>query len=286
MSSGTKLTAYAASLALVLGAGAAVGAAAGPDDTGEPTPAHGGGHDGAATDAHDYRFEPAVTSYAAPGTHEVAFRIVGPGGETVDDYEIEHDKEMHLIAVSQRLDRYAHVHPERDAEGVWRVDVPFPAAGPYRLYADFTPGGGTGITLAVDVAVAGPYEPGPLDAPDSHADAGDGFRVEMRGTVAAHSESDVELHVTKDGEPVRLAPYLGASGHLVAIRGEDLAYLHVHPVTDDARRGEVQFAVEAGAPGRYRLFFDFEVGGTVRTAAFTVDVTESGDGAATDSHEE
>ena len=33
-----------------------------------------------------------------------------------------------------------------------------------------------------------------------------------------------------DGEPVTdLQPYLGAYGHLVALRDGDLAYLHVHP---------------------------------------------------------
>ena len=38
------------------------------------------------------------------------------------------------------------------------------------------------------------------------------------------------LTVTKDGQPVTdLQPYLGAYGHLVALRAGDLAYLHVHP---------------------------------------------------------
>jgi hypothetical protein len=36
--------------------------------------------------------------------------------------------------------------------------------------------------------------------------------------------------------------------------------------------GEVPFALEVPSAGRYRLFFDFQVDGVVRTAAFTVDV--------------
>ena len=36
--------------------------------------------------------------------------------------------------------------------------------------------------------------------------------------------------VHKDGKPVtNLDPYLGAYGHLVALRDGDMAYLHVHP---------------------------------------------------------
>jgi hypothetical protein len=54
----------------------------------------------------------------------------------------------------------------------------------------------------------------------------------------------------------------------VVIRADDLAFLHVHP----AEGAEPVFAVSGLAPGRYRYFFDFQVGGVVRTAAFTVDV--------------
>jgi hypothetical protein len=81
-----------------------------------------------------------------------------------------------------------------------------------------------------------------------------------------------ELTVRRDGVRIEPDPYLGARGHLVAIDAADLAYLHVHP-TDGT--GPVTFAIADAAPGRYRLFFDFSVGGQVRTAAFTVDLTSS-----------
>ncbi|MBW8752439.1 MAG: hypothetical protein JF565_13595, partial [Propionibacteriales bacterium] len=74
--------------------------------------------------------------------------------------------------------------------------------------------------------------------------------------------------VSKAGQPVALEPYLGALGHLVVIRTDDLSYLHVHP----AEGATPVFAVSGLAPGRYRYFFDFKVDGVVRTAAFTVDV--------------
>lgn len=58
----------------------------------------------------------------------------------------------------------------------------------------------------------------------------------------------------------------------MAIRATDLAYLHVHPLERRGGPGEVPFAIEVPSPGSYRLFFDFSHQGTVRTAAFTVDV--------------
>jgi len=89
----------------------------------------------------------------------------------------------------------------------------------------------------------------------------------------------VALTVERDGVPVvDLEPYLGALGHLVALRAGDLAYTHVHPVDGDAAAGSggggpsVQFLLDVPSPGDYRLFFDFAHAGTVHTAAFTVHV--------------
>jgi len=72
-----------------------------------------------------------------------------------------------------------------------------------------------------------------------------------------------------------LQPYLGAYGHLVALRSGDLAYLHVHPGGEPGdgktRPGpDISFTATAPSEGAYRLFLDFKHEGKVRTAAFTV----------------
>ena len=66
-----------------------------------------------------------------------------------------------------------------------------------------------------------------------------------------------------------LQPFLGAFGHLVAMRSGDLAYAHVHP--DDYVDGTVHFDAELNSEGRYGLFFDFKHGNAVHTATFTFD---------------
>ena len=83
--------------------------------------------------------------------------------------------------------------------------------------------------------------------------------------------------MSRDGRPVTdLQPYLGAYGHLVALRDGDLAYLHVHPDgepgdgDDRARPRRRLRARRRPSPARYRLFLDFQHGGVVRTAEFTV----------------
>ena len=98
---------------------------------------------------------------------------------------------------------------------------------------------------------------------------GDGYEVRLdAGTVRAGRESELAFRITRGGRPVETEPYLGAGGHLVALREGDLAFLHVHPLDEGAARFAATFPTE----GRYRLFLQFKAAGRVHTAAFTQDV--------------
>ena len=99
------------------------------------------------------------------------------------------------------------------------------------------------------------------------SDTVDGYTVDLVGDL---DDGAVAVRVSLDGRPVTdLEPYLGAYGHLVALREGDLAYLHVHPEDGDAGP-EVPFMVEVPSAGGYRLFFDFKHDGVVRTAELAV----------------
>jgi hypothetical protein len=88
------------------------------------------------------------------------------------------------------------------------------------------------------------------------------------GAAQPGQESELRFTVTKDGAPIKTEPYLGAGGHLVALRDGDLAFLHVHPTDHDS----VEFAATFPTAGRYRLFLQFQHDGRVQTAAFTQEV--------------
>ena len=99
----------------------------------------------------------------------------------------------------------------------------------------------------------------------------------LTGSAIAGQESEIVLSVSRAGQPVTdLQPYLGALGHLVALRTTDLTYLHVHPLHDGDGPGgpEVKFMVNIPTKDTYRLFFDFSHSGDVRTAAFTIEASE------------
>jgi hypothetical protein len=228
---------------------------------------------------------------AAGETGELAFRITDARGEPLTDYGVSHGKELHLIVVRADGTHFRHVHPERDADGVWSLPWTWQAAGTYRVYADFSPtapdalGETSAVTLTRTVQVAGDYAP-VASTPSATASV-DGFDVTLHGELRAGAATELTAEITRDGEPVTtLEPYLGAFGHLVALREGDLAYLHVHPEgaepRGDERSGpEVTFVTEAPTEGRYLLYLDFQVDGQVRTAAFTVDTAGSVDTAGT-----
>ena len=70
-----------------------------------------------------------------------------------------------------------------------------------------------------------------------------------------------------------MEPYLGADGHLVALREGDLAFLHAHPEESD-EPGVIRFEASLPSPGRYRLFLQFKHRGEVRTVAHTLEVSQ------------
>jgi hypothetical protein len=208
------------------------------------------------------------------GRTRLDFQVLTSGGRPLLDYERVHDKLLHLIVVRRDLTGFQHVHPTLDpANGTWSVDVRL-TPGVWRVVADLTPEGWDGIVLADDVSVAGDYRPAPLPAEDRTAQVrtADGtYEVTLDGDTAPGASTVLTASITLDGQPVAdLEPYLGAFGHLVAIRAGDLGYLHVHP-EDGAAGPEIDFATAFPTAGTYRLFLDFQHRGRVRTAAFTVD---------------
>jgi hypothetical protein len=120
------------------------------------------------------------------------------------------------------------------------------------------------------------YVPVPVAEPAS-VYSFDGYDVTLQGTPVAGKESELTFTVNRDGKPVTdLQPYLGAFGHLVSLRGGDLAYLHNHPSehAEPGMKGGPSITVGTTVPtaATYSLFLDFQHAGKVHTAEFTVKV--------------
>jgi hypothetical protein len=202
-------------------------------------------------------------------TEQLRFRIVDDEGRTVRDFDIEHTKRMHLIVARRDLTGFQHLHPTMAADGTWSAPLRLAEAGSYRVFADFSHDDKP-VTLADDLRVDGAANLKALPLPATTAVSNGGYEVRRdAGALRAGDESELRFTVTKDGLPVRTEPYLGAGGHLVALRDGDLAFLHVHPNENDDRIG---FEATFPTAGAYRLFLQFKVNGAVQTVAFTEEV--------------
>jgi hypothetical protein len=290
MNTPVRLGLFALGLTAVFGLSLAAGQVTGPVGAAAADSGHSAQHGGRAAHAeHGGQAAPAASAVPggllvsdrgytlsqAPGAAgEFAFRISGPDGLPVTGYDVEHDKRMHLITVHRDLSGFHHVHPQLGGDGIWRVASPLEGPGTYRAFADFKPAGALPLTLGVDVSVPGTTQAHPLPAPAPTTSVS-GYTVALGGTLQAGRTSKLALSISRDGKPVTdLQPYLGAYGHLVALREGDLAYLHVHP---DGEPGDgrtkagpsITFYAEVPTAGTYRLYLDFQHQGTVRTAEFT-----------------
>lgn len=310
MNSAARLALYGAGLVVAFGGAFAAAAAVVPDSfvaswaEGSGMNAHGeehGGSDvtaaghvpnGLSIDAAGFVLSPVEAPGAVDAEGELSFRVQTVLGEPVIEFAEAHEKDLHLIVVRTDGSEFRHVHPSLDrATGTWSLPWKWDAAGAYRVYADFTPAteGAESITLTRTVDVAGDFTP--VTAELRRAVEVDGFSVSLEGNLVAGSSSNLTISVNRDGEPVTaLEPYLGAFGHLVALREGDLAYLHVHAEGDEPRAGgtagpEIGFVAEAPTAGRYLLYFDFQVDGKVHTAEFVIDAAH-GDthGSGSESH--
>jgi hypothetical protein len=280
-----KVAGFILGLAVVFVAAFGVGATLGPDNaagaiahsvpTVEP-PAAADLPAGLSSTEDDYTLELAKTRFDASKQAPLRFRITDPTGAAVTRYATNHEKQLHLIVVRRDMVGYQHVHPVMAKDGTWSVSVDL-SAGDYRVFADFIPAGGEALTLGADLHVAGRYDPQPLPAAAQTATV-DGYTVKLGGDPKANDPSTLTFSVTRNGKPVTdLQPYLGAYGHLVALRTSDLAYLHVHPIGEPSDNetpagSEIAFGTTIPSDGAYRLFLDFKHENVVRTAEFTLSV--------------
>lgn len=269
MSTAARIAGFVAGLAAVFGVAWAAGAAVGPvADEPEPMAGHEMGAEAGHVDLHVDL--PGGLAVAEDGYRLVlaetglAFTIVGPDGEPVTAYDVEHEKRLHLIVVRRDLTGYRHLHPVLDeATGEWSTDVDL-GPGAWRVFADFVPAGGEGLTLGADLLVPG-TAPASAPAGETRTDEVGDYVVTVDGDLAAGDTSTLTFDIERDGVPVDTETYLGAAGHLVALRGGDLAYLHVHPGDG------LEFGAEVPSAGTYHLFLDFQHDGVVRTAELVLE---------------
>jgi hypothetical protein len=231
-----------------------------------------------------------------PGTARLSFTIRQPSGGALTTYRRGGGPHtgVHLIIVRRDLSLIIHRHPPIGRDGRITESIDFPSPGLYRVLVDAFPalrGAPRNFQLREWVRVGGAYRPKPLP-PFAPAVSVDGYHIRLSAPrrLQAIEPAHLTASVTDpQGRPVAFKPFYGALAHAIFFRQGSLDYFHTHvcgPSTPgctsvfggtrvtgrSSKPGKLQVGVLLPVSGTWRLFLQFEAGGRLVSAPFTLRV--------------
>jgi hypothetical protein len=236
------------------------------------------------------QFDPAIPQADKP-TNLSLMVTEQKVGEPIKQFDIIHDKIMHLIIVnSEDLSHFAHIHPKLNKEtGIFHIAHTFAKAGRYKMWTDSKPSGGMQILTAFAFNVEGQpvHSPANITSDKTFVKEvvtdGQSYQVTLdfqRENLGVGRNTKMTFEIRDaDRKPIsNLEPLMAAGGHCVIIDANGQEFLHVHPAeeVDDVAswRGgpSVSFLANFPKPGLYRAWGQFQHEGRLLTADFTFEV--------------
>jgi hypothetical protein len=208
-------------------------------------------------------------------------------GDPIRDFELVHDKIMHLIIVSEDLSYFAHIHPTFEENGEsFTIVHSFPESGRYKLWVDFKPKDGNQTLVAFLTKVMG----NPVHIPSTlvydrkyikeSLDRKYQISLKLPEKLAADTDMDMTFRISdSSSKPITdLEPLMGAGGHSVIISSDIREFLHVHPtkeVSPISWKGgpDISFRTNFPKQGLYKVWGQFQHQGKLLIADFILDVT-------------
>ncbi len=253
---------------------------------------HFDGVDNGLTYKMEYASTPAQLEMGKSATILFTPKVIGKESEAVA-LDVQHEKKIHLIVVSNDLSYFEHIHPHFQADGSYKIDVlengksytngpgknetRFDNGGDYTMFADYLPSGGSHQVEKVSVNVKGTPRPAVTYSADKLTGKSDNFTVMLNAT-GGKLITGTQMHISgllmKDGKEIdvnTLENYLGAKAHMVVVSLNDKEYLHVHP---DVSGAKFDLNTTFKNPGIYRGWIQFQSSGKVHTVDFTMNVKE------------
>ena len=207
-----------------------------------------------------------------------------------------HEKEMHVLVISEDLSLFDHIHPEAVTRQFYAGTHILQKAGVYWIYVDHTPPGETRTIARFRVTAAGPAQaPAPLRETGISDVTVGGVRATLttKGMLAAGRDISFRFGLVEaaNGNVITdLQPYLGAWGHILFVRQEGDEVIHAHPVEgktaapspwvhSHAMAGpspaEIETVTGFKSPGLYKLWLQVQRNGSVLTFPFVLRIGAS-----------
>jgi hypothetical protein len=198
-------------------------------------------------------------------------------GKRLTDFDVVHERPLHLIVVHSDLRVFDHVHPTLQPDGTFQIEMAFARPGTYFVYADIKPEGMEAMTVHGSLVVGGSGSAPGAWVVDRLPRVDERTQTD-RDLVAALSLGTVPVGdvvlpfaiTDRTGAPVDdLEQYLGALGHVVIVSADGKRYVHVHP----EKSYTPKFVASFDAPGTYHAWLQVQRGGVVHTFGYVIEVT-------------
>lgn len=187
----------------------------------------------------------------------------------------EHEKQLHIIIVSEDLSYFEHIHPELQPNGSYAIHHIFPAGGTYLIYADYKPIDAEQVVDNKTIYVAG----NPVTSQvfhDERLTASSGNYTLTLQTEEDKLIANQDIYITgilqENGREIdvnAIGNYLGTKAHAVIISLESKSFLHVHPSVKD---GRLQLHAFFKTPGIYRAWIQFQNEDSIYTTDYVLKV--------------
>lgn len=191
--------------------------------------------------------------------------------------DVEMEKKLHLIIVSEDLDFFDHQHPEYQPSGSYDLAYTFPTGGNYLLFAGYKPTGAEDMTDKLPVSVKGKIKAKVTFTKEKLEDTEGDFKVQLKpesGMFMTGTTMHINAPITKKGKELKadeLDNYLGMKAHVVMIGINDKSYLHVHP---DVENGVLDLHASFDKAGMYRAWVQFQYQGKIYVTDFVLNVMQ------------
>ena len=202
----------------------------------------------------------------------------------VKEFDLLHEKLMHVIIVSEDLSHFSHIHPAFDIkDGIFSVYHVFPEGGIYKIWVDFKPRNGnqTLVTFKLDNMIRDTHKLIYLAKETQYTkqiDESHQIKLLIPKEIESNKPVDIIFNILdQHANPITdLTPLMGAGGHGVIISSNLQEFLHVHPkeeVTPGWKGGPViSFSTVFPHSGLYKIWGQFQHRGITITADFIVEV--------------